>query len=69
MVIVCPYLSVVTKSNKAFREVKMTTALSEEEENLHEMKETATMMSTLSVADLNPNAAKRTHPPSVRLTP
>lgn len=37
-----------------------------EDEEHHEMKETTTMMSTLSVADLNPNAGKKM-PPSVRI--
>ena len=39
---------------------------SEEEEELHEMKETATMLSSLSVAALDPNDDKM-GPPSVRL--
>ena len=40
------------------------TTVSEEEE--HELKETATMMSTLSAADLDPSDAKRMRPQTVR---
>ena len=40
------------------------TTMSEEEE--HELKETATMMSTLSAADLDPSDAKRMPPQTVR---